>query len=73
MDPAVFLRPILLADAIHQMWYAVPLVLVVSLVYAATRHEFPRPILIHAARFAGWITIFMAIVLVVLEAMSRFV
>jgi hypothetical protein len=48
------------------MWYALPLLLVVSLVYAATRHEHPGPILLHAIRFAAWIVVFMAIVLAIL-------
>jgi hypothetical protein len=42
----------------------------VSLVYAATRHERMGPILIHAARFALWIVVFMAIVFAALQAMS---
>ena len=35
--------------------YAVPAIIAVSLVYAATRHEQMRPILIHAGRVALWI------------------
>ncbi|MGI9427990.1 MAG: hypothetical protein ACR2NM_04990 [Bythopirellula sp.] len=44
------------------MWYALPLLVSVSLVYAATRHEEIPPILNHAWRFAIWIVVFMAIV-----------
>jgi hypothetical protein len=53
-----------------RMWYAVPLITSVSLVYAATRHEEMGQILIHALRFAVWIVVFMAIVLGVIQVMS---
>ena len=52
------------------LWYAVPAVIAVSLVYAATRHERMRPILIHAGRVALWIVGFMFFVFVVLEYIS---
>ena len=38
---------------INDLWYALPLVIVVSLVYAATRHEAMPPILLHACGLAG--------------------
>jgi hypothetical protein len=53
-----------------RLWYAVPLVVSVSLVCAATRHEEMRPILIHAARFALWIIVFMGIVLVFIQLLT---
>ena len=53
-----------------RLWYAVPLVTSVSLVCAATRHEEMRPIVIHAARFAVWIVVFMAIVLAVIQFLT---
>jgi hypothetical protein len=46
--------------AIASLWYAVPLIVSVSLVCAATRHELMRPILEHALRFAVWVLVFMA-------------
>ena len=52
------------------LWYAVPLIIAVSLVYAATRHERMRPILLHAGRVALWIVGFMAVVFVVLTLIS---
>lgn len=64
---------ILLATGIHQMWYAAPLIVAVSLVYAATRHEYMGPIFSHAIRFAIWITVFMAVVLAVLGFISYLV
>lgn len=64
---------ILLAVAgINDLWYALPLVVAVSLVYAATRHELMQPILRHALRVGVWIVGFMGIVLVVLTAISAF-
>jgi hypothetical protein len=55
------------------MWYAVPLIVAISLVYAATRHERPWPIFEHAVRFAGWIVGFMLIIFVVLYIVAWFV
>lgn len=46
--------------------YALPLIVSVSLVYAATRHEEMKPILLHAVRAAVWIIGFMAIIFAVL-------
>jgi hypothetical protein len=53
-----------------RIWFALPIIISVSLVYSATRHEEMGPILNHAARFALWIVVFMAIVFAVLQAMS---
>jgi hypothetical protein len=53
-----------------RIWFAVPIVVSVSLVYAATRHEERGPIVIHATRFAVWIVVFMAIVFAGLQLMS---
>lgn len=56
----------LLAQTVHQIWYAIPLIVSISLVYAATRHEYMVPILAHALRFGLWICVFMAAVMGVL-------
>ena len=59
--------------AVVNLWYAVPLIVSVSLVCAATRHEQMGPILNHAIRFGIWIVVFMAVVmgvLTLLEAMA---
>lgn len=55
---------------VNQMWHAVPLVIVISLVYAATRHESSQLILSHAARLATSITVFMAVVFAILFFIS---
>lgn len=51
----------LLADM--SLWYALPLIVSVSLVCAATRHEEIKPILEHAVRFGVWIGVFMGAVM----------
>ncbi|MEX0793364.1 MAG: hypothetical protein WD045_09525 [Pirellulaceae bacterium] len=51
---------------ISLLLYAMPLIVVVSLVYAATRHEVWQPILKHALDTGIWITGFMGVVFVVL-------
>lgn len=65
---------LLLADGARlwhmDLWYALPAIVAVSLVYSATRHEQMRPILIHAGRVALWIVGFMAVVFAVLEAIN---
>jgi hypothetical protein len=55
---------------INSFWFAVPLVVAVSLVYAATRHEDVGPILFHAFRVAVWITGFMLLVFGILYLIS---
>ena len=63
----------LLSAGMDQLWFAMPLVVVVSLVYAATRYEELGPIVWHAGRFAAWIVGFMGIVLGVLVLVARLV
>lgn len=55
-----------------QLWFAIPLILAISLVYAATRHERMLPIWLHAGRIALWIFGFMAVVFGVLMVISRY-
>lgn len=54
----------------NDMWYALPLIIAVSLVYAATRHEDMLSILAHAGRLAMWIIGFMVVLFVILFALS---
>ena len=60
---------LLLAD-INMMWYAVPLIIVISLVYSATRHEKMNQILAHAGRLGAMITGFMVVIMVALQFLS---
>ncbi len=62
--------PWLLIAQVNYLWYAVPLIIAVSLVYAATRHEEIVPILLHAGRLALWIAGFMAAIFIVLFLIS---
>ena len=64
------LVPLLAATS---LWYALPLIVTVSLVCAATRHEEMGPIMNHALRFGGWIIVFMAAVMAVLWLMGLMV
>jgi hypothetical protein len=52
---------------------AIPLIIVFSLCYAATRHEDMWLILSHAARFGGWLTFFMVLVAVIMEFLYRYI
>lgn len=54
----------------HELWYALPLVVAVSLVYAATRHEAMGLIVRHAVGCGAWIVGLMAAALVVLLLIS---
>ncbi len=59
------LQSYLLAEivAVPRMYYIVPLIIAVSFVYGATRHERLDQILIHSMRSAIWISCFLAIIL----------
>ncbi len=61
------------AGGLNPLWFALPLVVTVSLVYAATRHEEMGPIVQHAARFGLLVVVVMAILLAILFAMSWWV
>lgn len=65
MLPSILHAPqtILPILAVMNLWYALPLIVSVSLVCAATRHEDYSPILQHAARFGLWIVAFMVVVM----------
>ena len=57
--------------AFVSLWYAVPLIVSVSLVCAAPRHELMRPILEHAVRFSIWVLVFMGLFVVLLTLLER--
>jgi hypothetical protein len=40
---------------IHLYWFVLPLVITISLVYSASRHESWRLIWLHAGRLSTWI------------------
>ena len=55
---------------INALWHVVPLIIVVSLVYGATRHEHMSEILHNAYRAATWIVGFIAIIFGILLVVS---
>jgi hypothetical protein len=60
-----FLAP-LLATRLNELWYALPLIVAISVVYSGTRYERTDDILIGTFRSLAWIVTFMAIILAVL-------
>ena len=53
-----------------RIWYCLPLIVSISLVYGATRHELMPQILEHAVRFGIWIITFMAAIFAVTVFLS---
>lgn len=60
----------LAAMTTNQLWYMAPLVVSISLVYGATRHEYFVPILQNALRAAWWILSFMGVIFLILVFLS---
>jgi hypothetical protein len=58
------------AGGFNQLWYMAPLIVAISLVYGATRHEHIVPILQNSLRAAWWIISFMGLIFVVLLIMT---
>ena len=63
---AMSFEPIWNAD----IWYALPAIISISLVYSATRNEEMGAILRHAIRTGLWITGFMAAFFLILSRIS---
>lgn len=59
------------ARAILDLWYALPLIVVSSLVFGATRHERFRPIVDQAVKFAIWLLTFLGILYALVWLLSR--
>ena len=55
---------------INLMWYSLPLIVAISLVYSATRHEQMNAILAHALRLGTMIVLFMTAILIGLALLS---
>ncbi len=62
----------ILASSSGLLWHAIPIILAISLVYGATRHELVKPILWHAYHTAVWIVGFMLAIVAVLVVVSWF-
>lgn len=57
---------------VNYMWYLVPLLIAVSLVYAGTRQEVMPAILRHGLKTLLWIIVFMAVIAVILQVLDAF-
>ncbi len=53
---------LLLGSTTAKVWYLLPLVVVISVVYGATRHETPKEILLHSYRSAVWMVVFLSVI-----------
>lgn len=71
LTTAMFAAPAALPLATVMLWYAVPLIVSVSLVCAATRHELMRPIIEHALRFGVWVLVFMGLFVGLMSLLER--
>lgn len=60
----------LLLAQVNVTWYVLPMALVISLVYSASRYEHPERILRRAARLFLSILFVMAIILLILYVLS---
>lgn len=60
------MNPYLIALVVNRLWYALPLIVVISLVYGATRHELTVPILKRSLGFGSWIVGFMLVVFAII-------
>jgi hypothetical protein len=56
--------------AVMSLWYAVPLIVSVSLVCAASRHELMRPIVEHGVRFSVGALAFLGFVVGVISLLE---
>jgi hypothetical protein len=72
-DSTLSRQPHMLSISPTYLFYYVPLVVAISLVYGGTRHENLRLILLHAAYTAYWITAFMGVIFLALLVMGWFV
>lgn len=63
--------PGVLAAQPNMGWYLLPLAVVISLVYSASRFELPEAILRRAGRLFVTILVFMGVVLSLLVLLSR--
>ena len=56
--------------SVNQLWFMAPLIVAISLVYGATRHEYMIPILQNSLRAAWWIISFMGMIAIILLVMT---
>ncbi len=54
----------------NKLWHLVPLVVAISLVYGATRHEEMKQIIVQSYRTAAWLLTFLGIIFVIFAVLS---
>lgn len=54
----------------NKLWHLVPLVVAISLVYGATRHEEMKQIIVQSYRTAAWLLAFLGIIFVIFAVLS---
>jgi hypothetical protein len=54
----------------NKLWHLVPLVVAISLVYGATRHEEMKQIIVQAYRTAAWLLTFLGIIFGIFALLS---
>ena len=64
---------LLLANAPARIWYSIPLIVVISLVYGATRHERMKEIIENTLRTAVWVLAFMGLIFLAIWATGFFI
>ena len=70
----ILLSQVLLASIFDaRMWYALPLIIAISLVYGATRHEYIPQILSQAGKAAVWVIGFMLVILALILTADMFI
>jgi len=60
--PTILAMSFLIGLVTAQIWYSVPLIIVISLVWGATRHELLPEIIAHSIRSLLWVLTFMGII-----------
>jgi len=63
----------ILLGAIAKIWYSIPLIVVVSLCYGATRHEVMKEIMNHAFKTAVWVVGFMGLIFAIVWLSGYFI
>ena len=58
--------PLALSIMDARIWWSIPLIAVISLVYGATRHEHVNQIILHAWKSAVWVIGFMLVIFAVI-------
>ncbi len=67
------LLSLILLGMVAKVWYAIPLIVVVSLCYGATRHETTAGIAYHSFRTFIWVVGFMGLIFLIVWLSGYFI